>query len=198
MATRSPRRRELRRGDRDAVEEAEPHRLVGHGVMPRRPAGGERHVTLAALERLDGVEHRTDRPACRHPRAWHDRRVGVEVATAGGAEPLERVDVVGRVHTRRCRRAGRSTAHAVRTPPSRPAAGIPASAASSRPRRSGCHGGVRCSSRSALAKTWMGVATASPYALPRRCRNAMLGRCRRPPTHRRGNRRSCSATATSP
>ncbi len=91
-------RRQLRRGDRDAVEETESHRPVGHGVMPGRPTGRERNVTLALVERRDGVEHRSDRPECRGPRTRHDRGVGVEVATTGGTELFEPADVVGRVH----------------------------------------------------------------------------------------------------
>ena len=94
LATRG----ELGRRHGDAVEEAESHRPVGHRVMPGRPAGGERDVALAGVERGDGVEHRTDRTECRGPRSGHDGRVGVEVATTGGTELLEPIHVAGRVH----------------------------------------------------------------------------------------------------
>ena len=69
-------------GHGDAVEQTEAHRLVGERMMARRPAGGEGDVALVAFECLDGIEHRADGSPRGDERPCHDRRVGIEVASA--------------------------------------------------------------------------------------------------------------------
>src|SRR5439155_996549 len=44
------------RGDGDVVEQAESHRPLGEGMMPRRPHRTERVVAIAAFEPLHGIE----------------------------------------------------------------------------------------------------------------------------------------------
>ena len=48
---------QLRGADRGVVEQAEPHRPVGEGVMPGRPGRRERDLALPRPQRGDRSEH---------------------------------------------------------------------------------------------------------------------------------------------
>ncbi len=90
---------ELRRSDRDVVEEAEAHRPVGHGMVSRRAARRKGDVTRSGLERVDGVEHGTGGPQRGGPRPGRRVRVGIEIAPASLAEAFELRHVARGVHT---------------------------------------------------------------------------------------------------
>ena len=82
------------RRDRDVVEQAEPHRPVGLGVMARRP--DQRQRRLAGLER---VTRRVDRRAGRQQRDLvrlrARERIGIEHHGAPGGRRQTRRDRCG-------------------------------------------------------------------------------------------------------
>ena len=151
----------------------------------------------------------------------HDGRVGIELATTGGTELLEPVDVARRVHAPDVsERADRGLAQFVRTIESRRRntgeRGLDPAAPLGMPRRrqmlvevgagedvdGRCHGDtlrtrthpVRSAHSSPADPAHSPATIRSHPPVPG---NAMLGRCRRPPTLHRGNRRSSSAMVTS-
>ncbi len=99
IATRLTLIGELCRGHGDVVEQTEPHGAVGHRMVPRRAAGGERNVTRPRLQRVDGVEHGPRRASSRGPRSRRGERVRIQVTAAEPAEPLELSEIRRIVHS---------------------------------------------------------------------------------------------------
>ena len=85
--------------DGDIVEQAEPHRRRGFGVMSWRANGTERVSRIAFDDRVHRIANATDRAKCRLPRGGVHRRVRVEMDMAAGRNIVENpFDVKRRMH----------------------------------------------------------------------------------------------------
>ena len=92
------------RADRDVVEQAEPHRPAGLGMMAGRADGAERVVGLAADNRIDRGDDRAGGAQRRSSRSRRQDRVGIDP------------DMAGFGHRRRaCARRGRAGEPAARS-----------------------------------------------------------------------------------
>jgi hypothetical protein len=77
----------------DVVDHAETHRLLGQGVVSRRPGGHERSVALARRQGVDGGQHAAGGQQCRVPRPRSHDGVGIESAPAAAAELLHQFQI---------------------------------------------------------------------------------------------------------
>ena len=87
--------RERSRRDGDVVEQAEPHRALGAGVVAGRSHGEEGGVAVAGCERVGGGEPGAGGPYRGRPRPGRHGRVEVDRPAAVLRQRLEALDVRG-------------------------------------------------------------------------------------------------------
>ena len=91
-----PEGRARRRGDGHVVDEAEPHRPAGGGVVSRRSDGDEGDTVAAALQLVAGGQTGAGGSPRRGPRIPSRVGVGIDIPATRDAEPLQ-VGQVGEV-----------------------------------------------------------------------------------------------------
>ncbi len=87
----------VRRGDGDAAEQAEAHRLVGPGVVAGRPDRAEGPAIGPLDDRRDRIDRRARREPRREGRAGRDPGVDLDLPAASRGEGVDCRDVAGRV-----------------------------------------------------------------------------------------------------
>ena len=94
---------QLRGADRGVVEQAEPHRPVGEGVMPGRPGRRERDVALARR----GGRRSKPAPRPQHGGRWRTSRTTPSCRGRGSPRRTRRTDALRRCTSRRAPTPGR-------------------------------------------------------------------------------------------